>query len=194
MADKMNSCDDCGLLFDTSHDVQRHVKRGWCTEGHELTPKRQKVDTDKVEESLDDNDGFLNLWQKARESNGERFETLCARFGADGETIKEAQDMAEERIQPYDERNFFQKYAHLIDAYILPLQNSELHSQILADIQNRVATGVSVESVIRRVLKKNSGQFRALFDTEISDDESSETDEESEDDDDDEQHQLKTLI
>ena len=28
--DNGHSCDDCGLLFDSAHDVQRHVKRGWC--------------------------------------------------------------------------------------------------------------------------------------------------------------------
>ena len=32
MAEKSQACDDCGLLFDTIHDVQRHVKRGWCPE------------------------------------------------------------------------------------------------------------------------------------------------------------------
>ena len=28
MAEKGQACDDCSLLFDTIHDVQRHVKRG----------------------------------------------------------------------------------------------------------------------------------------------------------------------
>ena len=30
MADKGQACDDCGLLFDSVHDVQRHMKNGWC--------------------------------------------------------------------------------------------------------------------------------------------------------------------
>ncbi|MCG8046492.1 MAG: hypothetical protein JAY66_12575, partial [Candidatus Thiodiazotropha taylori] len=30
MTDKTHACDDCGLLFDSTHDVQRHLKRGWC--------------------------------------------------------------------------------------------------------------------------------------------------------------------
>ena len=50
MADNMNLCDDCSLLFDTSHDDQRLVIRGWCTEGQELLPKQQKVDTEKTPE------------------------------------------------------------------------------------------------------------------------------------------------
>ncbi|WAR17793.1 hypothetical protein MAR_032387 [Mya arenaria] len=35
MAEKGQPCDDCGLLFDSAHDVQRHVKRGWCPETRE---------------------------------------------------------------------------------------------------------------------------------------------------------------
>ena len=50
MADKMNLCDDCGLLFNTSHDAQRHARRGWCTEGQELLPKQQKFDSEKPPE------------------------------------------------------------------------------------------------------------------------------------------------
>ncbi|XP_045201506.2 uncharacterized protein LOC123555043 [Mercenaria mercenaria] len=37
MAENTNACDDCGLLFDSSHDVQRHVKRGWCAENNDTT-------------------------------------------------------------------------------------------------------------------------------------------------------------
>ena len=45
MAEKMNSCDDCGL-FDTPPDIQRHVKRGWFAErSHEPPTKRQKLKT-----------------------------------------------------------------------------------------------------------------------------------------------------
>ena len=37
----MPSCDDCGLLFETMHDLQRHVKT-WCPEN---TTKR-RIDED----------------------------------------------------------------------------------------------------------------------------------------------------
>ena len=50
MADKINLCDNCSLLFDISHDGQQHARRGWCTEGQELLPKQQKVDTEKTPE------------------------------------------------------------------------------------------------------------------------------------------------
>ena len=42
MADNQNSCDSCGLLFDTPHDVQRHIKRGWCAESNDEPPAKRK--------------------------------------------------------------------------------------------------------------------------------------------------------
>ena len=38
---KMSSCDDCGIMFDNTHDLQRHVKN-WCPENR----KRKREDDD----------------------------------------------------------------------------------------------------------------------------------------------------
>ena len=40
MADNSHACDDCGLLFENVHDLQRHVKN-WCPEKEDLTLKRK---------------------------------------------------------------------------------------------------------------------------------------------------------
>ena len=40
MEKKGHACDDCGQVFDTVHDVQRHVKSGWCPENRDQ--KRRK--------------------------------------------------------------------------------------------------------------------------------------------------------
>ena len=42
MSEKINACDDCGILFDTPHDVQRHLKRGQCYENDEPERKKRK--------------------------------------------------------------------------------------------------------------------------------------------------------
>jgi hypothetical protein len=44
MAEKGNACDDCGLLFDSQHDVQRQMKRGWCHEYNMTSTKRKRPD------------------------------------------------------------------------------------------------------------------------------------------------------
>lgn len=107
MAEKINSCDDCGLLFDTAHDVQRHVKRGWCAENtHEPPTKKQKHD-DEEQEHVENNEGYLALWQESYNDNVDRFNTMVDRHVSGGETEEDAEEMAEEKIQAYYERDFF---------------------------------------------------------------------------------------
>jgi hypothetical protein len=42
----MPSCDDCGVLFETVHDLQLHVKR-WCPERDRESLKRHREDDDE---------------------------------------------------------------------------------------------------------------------------------------------------
>ena len=39
MAEKAQACDDCGLLFDSTHAVQRYVKN-WCPENVQHTKRK----------------------------------------------------------------------------------------------------------------------------------------------------------
>ncbi|KAL4238566.1 hypothetical protein ACF0H5_003273 [Mactra antiquata] len=70
MENKGQVCDDCGQLFHTVHDVQRHFENVWCPElrgqinGHEeLSYSEQDEDT------VEDNMAYVQLWKRARESN-----------------------------------------------------------------------------------------------------------------------------
>lgn len=42
----MVSCDDCGLVFDSTHDLQRHIKR-WCPENDN---RKRQLSLDDYEE------------------------------------------------------------------------------------------------------------------------------------------------
>lgn len=42
----MSSCDDCGLVFDSTHDLQRHIKR-WCPENDK---RKRQLSVDYYEE------------------------------------------------------------------------------------------------------------------------------------------------
>jgi hypothetical protein len=50
----MSNCDDCGQVFATIHDLQRHVKL-WCPERTSL--KRKREDDDDDDDSDDDVNG-----------------------------------------------------------------------------------------------------------------------------------------
>lgn len=45
----MPSCDDCGVVLDSMHDLQRHIKR-WCPENETL--KRKRDDTNDNEDGI----------------------------------------------------------------------------------------------------------------------------------------------
>ena len=47
---EMPFCDDCGLVFENIHDLQRHVKK-WCPEREELVVKRPREDGGDNDES-----------------------------------------------------------------------------------------------------------------------------------------------
>ena len=55
-------------------------------------------------ESLEDNETHIQLWKRARESNDHRFEKIYNTFIDNGKESDDAQEMAEERIQPYNEK------------------------------------------------------------------------------------------
>lgn len=46
-SEELPSCDDCGLVFENVHDLQRHVKK-WCPEN--VLPKRKREDEEMEED------------------------------------------------------------------------------------------------------------------------------------------------
>jgi hypothetical protein len=52
----------------------------------------------------------------------------------DWEESDQAQKLTKERIQPYNEKVFFNNYLILFDNFIVPLRNNELHNNIMAQI------------------------------------------------------------
>jgi hypothetical protein len=175
-----HACDDCGQLFDTVHDVQRHVKNGWCPDYRDQKKRKHEEmsDSDHEDDSVEDNEAYIQLWKRARESNDQQFDKIYNKFIDNGEESDTAQEMAEERIQPYNEKEFFSKYTSLIDNYILPLTNNKLHQEIMDNIDKLISKGYNTTSAVTKVLKKYKNSFQDLFDMEFTDDESSDEEEE----------------
>ncbi|WAR26571.1 YMD3-like protein [Mya arenaria] len=102
--DKGQACDDCGQLFDITHEVQRNVKNSWCPEYSESKKKNEDMSDSEQDDSVEDNEAYVQLWKKVRETNGEKFQKIYNTFIDHGEESDEAQEIAEERIQPYNEK------------------------------------------------------------------------------------------
>ncbi|KAL4229753.1 hypothetical protein ACF0H5_010142 [Mactra antiquata] len=183
MENKGHACDDCGQLFDTVHDVQRHVKRGWCPESNEPASNKMKTDDVEISSDIDENEGYLHLWQAAQRQSNDRFNALYDKYIAEGENKDEAAEMADERIQPYKEKLFFGKYQSLLELYWFPLRTNTTHRSIIEKIDDLRNKGASLSTAVKRVLKKYKNEFADLFGELLSDDESAEeTDNEVESD------------
>ncbi|WAR05156.1 YMD3-like protein [Mya arenaria] len=183
--DKGQACDDCGQLFESGHDVQRHVKSGWCPENREPPAKRAKLDekiTDEeiTDDSVEDNTGYQHIWYLARGYSIPKFNNLYDQFIGDGENEDDADELANERVKPYREKNFLQRYQSLLEIYWFPLSTNVTHRRIVQEINDLGRKGVSLTSAVKRVLKKNKNAFGDLFESEDSDEsEDSESDEDS---------------
>ncbi|WAR11149.1 LOW QUALITY PROTEIN: hypothetical protein MAR_036225 [Mya arenaria] len=102
MAEKGQNCDDCGALFDTTHDVQRHVKSGWCPESREPPAKRPRTEEDsenEPKEDIEENDGFIHLWEIVQKQNKDKFNKVYDQYIDDGHNEEDSYEMASERTQ-----------------------------------------------------------------------------------------------
>ena len=114
MADKGQACDDCGLLFDSVHDVQRQMKNGWCPENREPLAKRMKIE-ESIEsdihpnDNIEDNTAFLRLRKGVKSNCKDKFDKIYQKYIDDGEDEDDATEMTADRIKPYEKRFFFSK-------------------------------------------------------------------------------------
>ena len=99
----------------------------------------------------------------AKALNKRRFDKMVAQLIKDGEEEDEAREIAEDRIKPYEERTFFEKYELCLDDYLFPLQTSALHKKIVSNVERLISKGLTQTSAIKRSLKKYRGEFQVRF-------------------------------
>ncbi|CAG2185125.1 unnamed protein product [Mytilus edulis] len=166
----MPSCDDCGVVLDSMHDLQRHIKH-WCPENEYLKRKRDNEDLgnespskkstsewikyDSVSDdgsedvNMDDNEGYKSLLHEAIDTAKDTWDTKYDKY------VKE-----------------------------VPLDESKVHSDIVQQIQDIAENDTDYETQIRRILMKKRHQFDELFDDDYFE---INTDTEDNDDEDDEE-------
>lgn len=110
--------------------------------------------------------------ERARETNDHKLEKIYNTLIDNGKESDIAQEMVHERIQPYNEKEFIDKYQTLIDNYILPLRNNRLHTQIMNQIDKLISKGYNTTSAVTKVLRKHMNSFQDLFDMKFTDYES----------------------
>ena len=204
--ENMPSCDDCGVVLDSMHDLQRHIK-SWCPENDSLKRKRDQtddsdVDTKKTkwieyesqsenddtdddnEETVDDNEGYKKLLNDAIDTTQTTWDKKYEKYIKDGFDKKEACDQSNEEITSLVQREFYKRYSAYLKLAI-HLDKNDVHNEIVQKIQSLVNDEDDDNVVINRVLRKNRRNFEDLFNDdyfEINDDRDTDDDSDSEHD------------
>jgi hypothetical protein len=189
----MPSCDDCGLVFESMHDLQRHIKR-WCPENNKRKDNDVEMEEDRSnwipfepeksedEENRED-EVFIALMDKAKENNETEWDQKYEKYVKAGLSRDEAREKTKEKMKLKDMQTFITEYADLIQ-YILHLENRSIHAAIMDDVGEFQSRGYNERKSIRIALNKNRHLFDEMWDDEMeSDDGDSESDEDEYDSD-----------
>ena len=85
----MPSCDDCGLVFENVHDLQRHVKR-WCPENRERKGDVATIEVDESNvtpfkpEQKENDDREHEVMTRAKEDNEKLWDQKYDKYIKDG--------------------------------------------------------------------------------------------------------------
>lgn len=115
----MPSCDDCGIVFENMHDLQRHIKT-WCPENLSLKRKRddkeiqedqppQKWIPFEPEEKEEDkenqeDDVFNHLMKMAKEDNEKLWDRKYDKYIKKGLSREDARIQTEEKMNSLDQK------------------------------------------------------------------------------------------
>lgn len=179
-SEDMQSCDDCGIVFENMHDLQRRVKK-WCPENVSLKRKRndEEMEEDQPpqkwipfepEEKEEDKesqeyDVFNHLMNMAKEDNKKLWDQKYDKYIKKGLSREDARIQTEEQMNSLDQKQFAKKYRQLI-LYILQLQNGSIHANVMDVVRDFLSEGYSERKAIRTALNRNRHVLEEMWDTE----------------------------
>ena len=161
-----HSCKHCGLLFQNLIQANHHMMRN-CDE------YRKRL---LEEEDLSEVPTFQKLVKRARTNNEGKYNDLVDEYLEKGLSEKQAEKKAEKELIDLDYDIFIKLYKQLM-TFIIGLQDSDLHNDMLTEIIDLVDRGRSIKSAINRVVKRD--YFDELFEEESSESEEEETSDEN---------------
>ena len=180
------SCIDCGCLYVSPTDLQKHVKRG-CPEADDDDKeiKRQKYESDNESEAeseesyIDDEEqGFAKLLQKAYDRYYDLYhdkkEELLKNMNN-----KQAEQAAYSLLRSKYRKSVIKQYKLYLEMRHL-MQSSPVSCEIINDIKRNVHAGYKFKESVDRSIKENKNLFDEMLDHFNADKSESDTDYESE--------------
>ena len=160
-SETMVSCDECGLMFENIHDLQRHVKN-WCPE----TVPAKKAKIEPVVDTPLTSDAewpvFYDLMSDAREEHEDEWQKKVEKYIGKGMEESEAAAKADKKMKDEDLSVFLHKYSTLLQQ-LMQLRHGLLHNKITASIDENVKEGYSNNKAIKKALRHFKGELNDLF-------------------------------
>ena len=167
----MQSCDDCGIVFENIHDLQNHIKK-WCPE---QSFKRKREEDEEEEEFLprrkktndvsEERKAFNQMMDRARTDNEGDWQTKVDKYIKDGLSEKEANEKADDRMHVKDMETFYRFYGAFILS-LLQLSGGPIHEKVMEDVDKFHKKGYGRMKSIKMALHKRRYQFDAMWDSD----------------------------
>ena len=174
------SCSECGIIFSTLYDLQKHVRKG-CLMDEDVDSNQGSDVEDKSDSDMEfDDSGFDRLVNKVYDETDEQYQQkVQSIMNTEDLTEKEARNEAKHQMLPKTRTVFLRDYKDFIQTE-MELQHSELHREVINDVKSLMdKNGLELSKAISRVVNGRKRKFDELLEPEESDDESdgAETDE-----------------
>ena len=167
------SCIDCGIIFASTMDLQKHVKRG-CPENDEPPMKRLcHENTDEPDES-----GWDNIVQRVYRKYDDQYSEKVESYEKEGYSEVESRQKATEDLFWKYRKGIMKSYADILTT-VHHLKRSTIHQEVMEEIQTLMnEKHYRFVQALKIVLRRNSSLFDELIDSEEENDDDS-TDDES---------------
>ena len=196
------ACDDCGTMFDTVHDLQRHVKSS-CPEGPPATKKAKLEIQDAIEGPKEHKTEyelpvFKSMFEDAEADYEDAWRQKVKKYMRQDYSRKEAEEAADDKLKPLYMSDLLKSYISLINK-ITALSKGVIHNEVMSEYHSLAAEGYTDKEAIYIAVKRHENHIESLLftdddnessaseDSDQSDVESetgdSETDNEADDDD-----------
>ena len=163
-------CIDCGLLYCSPMDLQRHLKRG-CPEADIKEPPNKKY------KQSDDESGWDNLINEAYAQHDDRYQKKVEIYENKGFSNKQAELKASEDLHSKYKKSLTKIYKQYI-LHMLRLEHNAHHNKIMEDVDYFInEMFYDLEEAVNIAVRKNKDIFEELlaedYHSEDSEDEDS---------------------
>lgn len=178
--ENMPSCDDCGLVFDTSSDVQRHIKN-WCPENKNLKRKREdsREPTSSnmtVKKIKSDSQVWAELIGSKVFHSNRRVQNAIKKYIKQGYSQRKARYKSMQDNLPALSKDFRKAYVQLM-TNMTKLEQDPVHAETMKTAkQLETDFGMNREEAIQQAVKLRKSLINGMIEA-LTKDENQEDDE-----------------